>query len=268
MADIVKSRNIRFIVSYDGTDFVGWQKQPNGNSVQEEIEKVLSQIFNTPIKTIGSGRTDSGVHAFEQNLNFRIPVELNHPDLLYAVNRLLPYSIRVQKAFFAPDEFHSQHSALKKHYRYRLLQTKVFCPLRRNFVWWPGHFFDLEILNQITQILVGKHDFKSFQSTGTPVSSTVRRVLSASWSQVDDEIQLDITGEGFLKQMVRNIVGSVIQFYQKSNSPISAMQELLAAQNRRLAAPPAPAQGLYLMSVSYPEALESACKPLPKKISH
>lgn len=263
-----KNQRIRLVLAYDGTDFHGWQKQPNQESVQSTVESVLTKVFNTEVTTVGSGRTDAGVHALEQNLHFNLKTPLKHPDLLYALNRLLPSSIRVQKAFFAPQEFHAQHSAQQKLYRYRILQTKVLCPLRRNFTWWPAYFLDKNTMNEMAQTLLGQQDFKSFQSSGTPVKSTVRTIHRAEWQMIEDELVFEVEGDGFLKQMVRNIVGSMVHFALKSKTPTQDMKSLISATDRKLAAPPAPAQGLCLVKVYYPTELECQCEALPKKISH
>ena len=266
--DTESSHRIRLILAYDGTDFHGWQKQPSGTSVQDHLETALNQIFNTKVSTVGSGRTDSGVHALEQNVHFDIAKPLNHPDLLYAINRLMPRSIRVQRAFSAPKQFHAQISATSKLYRYRILQSKVSCPIRRQFVWWPGQMLGLKLLNDMAAMIVGEMDFKSFQSTGTKVRSTIRQIFRADWQIEEDELIFEIEGSGFLKQMVRNIVGAMVGLHIKSKAPIEDFRSLKEALDRTQMGAPALASGLCLVSVSYPVQLEEQCISLPKKISY
>lgn len=262
------SRRVRLILSYDGTEFHGWQKQKSGMGIQNVLDQVLSQILNQEISTVGSGRTDSGVHALAQNAHFDLQTELKHPDLIYGANRLLPRSIRIQKAFFAPAEFHAQRSAQRKTYRYRVLQSDVACPLRRHFTWWCPQKLDIDKLNALAREVTGKKDFKSFQSTGTDVRSTVRHIHQAQWTRQGDELVFEVTGNGFLKQMVRNIVGVSVEYSLNEADPAGKMRELMAAKDRREMGAPALAQGLCLVHVEYPRDLESQCTPLPKKISH
>ena len=261
------SRRIRLILAYDGTDFHGWQKQKSGMGIQNVVETQLTKLFDCPIKTAGSGRTDSGVHAIAQNLHFDLPFPMQHPDLVYALNRLLPRSIRVLKASFAPEQFHSQISAKRKTYRYRVLQSDIACPLRRAFTWWVPQKLSCETLNSLNREIIGEKDFKSFQSAGTEVRTTVRKIEEALWTTDGDELVFTITGNGFLKQMVRNIVGAMVEFALHADNPLQEFQKLVALKDRTKLGPPAPPQGLCLCAVEYPADIENQCTPLPKKIT-
>lgn len=255
------SRRVRLQIAYDGTDFVGWQKQKNGKAIQNHLEEALGKIFSCEVKTIGSGRTDAGVHAFDQNAHFDLPKALGDFDLIYSLNSLLPKSIVIKKAWQVPASFHALHSAQEKIYRYRILQGSTACPLRRHFTWHLRQKLETEKLNLLSEILVGQHDFKSFQSTGTKVATTIRKVLSARWQEEGDELIFIVKGNGFLKQMVRNIVGTVVALALEGRGP-EELLEILASKDRRKAAPPAPPQGLYLQEVVYPHEILTDSQPL------
>ncbi len=261
------SQNVRLLVSYDGTDYCGWQKQKAHKhasekpSIQETLEKALSKLFNEPIDLMGSGRTDAGVHALGQVANFTTTRKLPK-DLCWAVRSLLPPTIAVKDAWVAPAEFHSTLSATHKTYRYWIWNSPRPTALLARYTNWIRHPLDLEYLNQQAEFLVKKQDFKSFQSVGTPVLHTVREVYKASWQvRKKNLVQFEITGSGFLKQMVRNIVGTQLDLCLKGQH-VEKIDEILKAMDRTKAGPAAPPQGLFLYRVYYPRELDIQCRQI------
>lgn len=258
---------VRFIVSYDGTGYCGWQKQKPEDqvSVAQVIEGVLEKVFNEKISLFASGRTDAGVHALNQVCHFTTQRKIDPTkkwDLCWALNAYLPPSIVVKKAWLAPDDFHATLSATHKTYRYLILnQSRPSAHLSR-YADWQRLPINIEHLQESSKFLLGNQDFKSFQSVGTPVKDTIREIYKAEWKwRKPGVLQFTVTGSGFLKQMVRNIVGTSMMLERKGLDP-SKMQEIILAQDRKQAGPPAPAQGLYLMRVYYPQDLDNRCLEL------
>jgi tRNA pseudouridine38-40 synthase len=262
-----KTTRIKLIVSYDGTDYCGWQRQkPHKHasekpSLQETVEKAASKLFNEPIDVSASGRTDAGVHAQAQVCHFDTTRSLPK-DIPWAMRSLLPASIVVKAAWEAPKQFHSTLSAEKKTYRYWIWNDQRPTALMARYTHWVRQPLDLDYLNQQALLLCKEQDFKSFQSVGTPVAHTVREIYSARWTKRQKNlVQFEVTGSGFLKQMVRNIVGTQLDLFQK-NQPLTRMQEILDLKDRKCAGATAPAQGLFLWRVFYPSDLDNKCRPL------
>ena len=268
-----KKIRIKFILSYDGTDFCGWQRQSfsRENSPSEKpslsrtVENALEKIFKHPIALGASGRTDAGVHALNQVAHFDTTMtreQLKRMNLARAMQSFLPPTIVVKKSWIAPTEFHSTLSAEKKTYRYLIYNSNSPSAF---FYRTMGHVtqpLDLKFLNQCSLFLIGEHDFKSFQSVGTEVSTTVRTIYRSEWRWLRPNIaEYSITGSGFLKQMVRNIVGTQLLLARKGNQA-SKMADILALCDRKQAGPPAEPQGLYLMKVYYPVDLDNKCLEL------
>lgn len=270
---ISKKTRIKFIVSYDGTDFCGWQRQSldRENSKTEKpslsrtIENALEKIFKHPIALGASGRTDAGVHALNQVVHFDTTLtveQIKRINLGRAVRSFLPPTIVIKKSWIAPDEFHSTLSAEKKTYRYLIYNSVVPSAFFHRTMGHVAQPMDLDFMNQCSKHLVGTHDFKSFQSVGTDVSSTVRTIYRAEWRWLHKNIaEYSITGSGFLKQMVRNIVGTQLLLARKGLKS-DKMADILAACDRKQAGPPAEPQGLYLMKVYYPVDLDNKCLEL------
>lgn len=263
----LEKKKIKLSVSYDGTDFCGWQKQkahkhgPEKPSLQETIEKALSKILNEPISLSASGRTDAGVHAVAQIAHFETAKALPK-DLCWALKYMLPSSIAVRQAWIAPQSFHSTLSAEKKTYRYWIWNAPRSTALLGRYSHWVRSPLDLDYLNQQAEYLTKKQDFKSFQSVGTTVQTTIREVYQAHWSRRKGNlVQFEITGSGFLKQMVRNIVGTQLDLYIKSQ-PIEKIDEILKSLDRRRAGSAAPPQGLFLYRVYYPSDLDIKCRQI------
>ena len=253
---------IRFTVSYDGTDYCGWQKQNHGEtpSIAQTIEKSLSKVFDEDITLYASGRTDAGVHALNQVCHFTTTKTLKKGwDVCWALNAHLPRSIVVKKAWLAPDEFHATLSATHKTYRYWVFNRHRASPTLARFSHWIRQPVDIDYLNRSSELIKGFHDFKSFQSVGTPVNSTERHIYSARWiRRRPDLLQFEVTGSGFLKQMVRNIVGTQLMLERKGD-PAEKIREIIDLKDRTKAGPPAPAEGLFLFKVYYPSELDKEC---------
>ena len=256
-----KPMKIKMLISYEGTHFRGWQRQksPNMPTIQGSLELALTRIFNQPITLCGSGRTDAGVHARGQVAHFLAPKQLEGRRLLYSINSLTPRGIAVLALWKAPSNFHAIASAQKKTYTYEIYRSQTPCPFRERFSLWRRGDLSLERLNKYSEQLLGCHDFKSFQSQGSKVPHTVREIFEAKWSRPqENELIFRITGNGFLRQMVRSIVGTLLQLQDRGASP-EELQDILRSLNRQTAGVAAPPQGLFLDSVSYPQELDSQC---------
>ncbi len=260
-------RKVKLLVSYDGTDFCGWQKQKFHKhasplpTIQETIEQALQKVLSHPIDLSGSGRTDSGVHAVGQVAHFETD-RLLPKDLCWAIRAKIPASISVTSAWEAPDDFHATISATKKTYKYWIWNHPRAPALLGRFSWWVRNPLNASQLNEMAQILEGTHDFASFRSMGTPVKHTNRTIYSARWHwRRKNLLEFEVTGNGFMKQMVRNLVGTQIQNATKGRS-VQQLQEILKAVDRQAAGPAAPPQGLFLYRVYYPRSLDSRCRSL------
>ena len=251
---------IRLLLSYKGTGFFGWQKQSHYRTVQGEIEKTLFQLFKKKISLVGSGRTDTGVHALGQTAHFELEsADLKNINLKKALNSLLPEDISVLDCWKAPSEFHARFSAKKKSYLYFIFAGDSPPVLFRDLVWWKKGDLDLKKLHKMSQIILGTMDFKSFQSAGSDVKSAVRTVYQSRWSQVSPSFYCyQITGSGFLKQMVRNLVGTYIDLLKERKGE-QKLRHILNALDRKKALSTAPSQGLYLKKVFYSPVLDKVC---------
>jgi tRNA pseudouridine38-40 synthase len=256
-------RKIRLHISYDGTAYQGWQKQPGRNTVQGTLESVLTQIYSEPIKTIGSGRTDAGTHAVHQVVHFEAPKVLStEPKLMRSLNAMLPPDIVVKSAWLAPEDFHALASAKRKTYVYRIWNHPTRSALWHSRALWIPNDLNLANLQAMAKECEGLKDFKSFQSQGTPVKTTIRRVYSCQWSYRSKHLlELRICGTGFLKQMVRNLVGTMLHL-ERNGASTEAFTAVFAALDRQAAKATAAAHGLYLYRVDYPATLDNKCRKL------
>jgi tRNA pseudouridine38-40 synthase len=261
---IQPKRRIKLLLSYDGTPFLGWQRQVASSlTIQGEVEKVLSKIYDQPVSVVGSGRTDAGTHAVAQVAHFDAPKELaTERKLVRALNGLLPETIVVRGAWQAPPEFHALFSVRRKTYIYRIWNHRLRPVLWRQRAYWVENPLDMKVLNNFSKMLLGEHDFKTFQTGGTPVPNTVRRLDTVEWTLKSPHLlEFRIAGQGFLKQMVRNIVG--LQLYLERNGGSEAeFKRIFESRDRREAKDTAPAHGLYLYRVEYPPELDKKCLKL------
>lgn len=257
-------QKLKLLLSYDGTDFGGWQRQKGGRpTIQGTLEQALSRLFDEPIKICGAGRTDAGVHAIGQVAHCWVSKDpTKYTSLLRALNGLTPSSIAIRGAWLAPQDFHAIASARFKVYKYLIHNASIPTALRARYTWWVQTPLDIKKLNAYSKILVKKQDFKSFQTAGTNPPNTVREVFKAEWKRLSPHlVEFTIVGDGFLKQMVRNIVGTQMYLFQ-NDRPVSDMAEILAAKDRQKAKATAPPQGLYLCSVHYPHSLDNKCRKI------
>ncbi|WP_319583112.1 tRNA pseudouridine(38-40) synthase TruA [uncultured Pseudodesulfovibrio sp.] len=243
---------IRMVVAYEGTDFCGWQVQPADRTVQGELERALATILGDEVRVHGSGRTDSGVHALGQTVHFDIPDDRPNFPWRRSLNAILPRDVRVIDAGRAGDDFHARYGAESKTYEYCLWHEREFClPQRRRFVWNCGKV-DFARMEQAAAVLMGEHDFAAFQNVGTDVGSTVRTITDISRHEglTAYESVWRFSADGFLKQMVRNLVGCLVAC-GRGKIDVDEVRAILASGDRTLAPATVPPQGLTLVRVEY-----------------
>lgn len=245
-------RSLKLIIAYDGTAYVGWQRQDNGVSIQQLIEEALAPFTpGVPAPTVtGASRTDAGVHALGQVASVRVP--FGHPldAVQRALNIRLPADVRILDVDEASDTFHARIDARGKLYRYRIAVAPVVLPAHRWFVWHVPEPCDIEAMRDAARSLVGAHDFGAFQATGSSVVDTRRIVRRLEVAVAGDEIHIEVEGDGFLRHMVRIIVGSLVDVGLGRRSP-AWLAAVLAGRDRRAAGRTAPASGLVLERVFY-----------------
>lgn len=240
-------------LSYKGTTYNGWQKQKNGLGVQELIENSLTTVLRTPIELTGSSRTDTGVHAEQQFAHFDTPLDCNLPDnLLVRLNRIIPKDIAVRQLYLVPNDLNSRFAASYRRYEYRI--TKYKNPFLINQVYQIVGLPDIELMNDAAQKLLGIHDFESFSKVHTQVNNFQCNITKAFWEQQGEFLVFTIQANRFLRGMVRALVGTLLEVGKHKRS-ISEFEALITARNRSLAGPQAPAEGLFLVAVGYPEGL-------------
>jgi tRNA pseudouridine38-40 synthase len=241
-------------IAYDGTLYGGWQAQINTTSIQTLIEGALTTALRSPIKIVGSGRTDAGVHALGQVAHFRHRELLDLSKLLLSLNALLPPDIRILALDPAPANFHARFSAESKLYHYHLHLDPTMDPFQRLYTHRPPHPVDLELLTQATHYFVGTHDFTSFANVRSPQAAhNVRTLYRLDVLRKEKGVCLAFEGNGFLYKMVRNIVGALLDVCREKIA-LDDIQKIFAAKDRRKAGIAAPAQGLFLVNVKYPTA--------------
>ncbi len=250
------SRRIRVTLAYDGTDFHGWQVQPELPTIQGVVEEILASIEGAPVKALGSGRTDAGVHALGQVAAFTLTNPIPPPNLAKAMNRLLPPAVRVWEASETWLDFHPRHDALAKTYEYRIVRSGQCSP----FDWRYAHHYpyplDEEAMAAAAAALTGEHDFSAFASADERDAlglSKVRTIFQSELIREGERLLYRVRGSGFLKHMVRNLVGALLET-GKGNLGLEDWRRLLAAGRRGEAGPTAPAKGLFLLGVEYPDA--------------
>jgi tRNA pseudouridine38-40 synthase len=244
-------RTIRMTLEYDGTDYVGWQRQKNGLSIQQVLEEKIAVMTGETVKVTGSGRTDAGVHALAQVAHFRTASAIPPGNFLLGLNSLLPPDIAVRQLEEAPESFHSRHGATGKVYLYRILNRPVRSPLNCRFAWEVFQPLDVPAMARAAFHLRGTHDFTSFSTVHSDAPHRVRTVREISVVR-DREGFVDITveAEGFLRYMVRIIAGTLVEVGRGKLRP-GDVPAVLAAQDRAAAGMTAPARGLFLKEVRY-----------------
>lgn len=241
----------RLTLSYRGGAYAGWQRQTNAETVQQRVEEALESLLGEPVPIVGAGRTDAGVHARGQVASFMLDRAFPVRGLVHGTNHHLPEDIRVLAAAHAPDSFHARKSARAKEYRYRLIRASVLSPLDALFAVRAPRELDLAALRRATALLPGEHDFTAFALAGGSHRSPVRRIRSAEWAEEGALIELRLVGDGFLRGMVRGLVGTLLEV-GRGTREIDSFLRLLSGRPRKDAGPTAPAHGLVLHRVEYP----------------
>jgi tRNA pseudouridine38-40 synthase len=243
-------RTLRLTVAYDGTAYVGWQRQANGTSIQQLVEEAFLPLAGSAPTVAGAGRTDAGVHAAGQVASVNVEIAYPVSAIQRALNFRLPADIRVLEVADARPGFHARSHARGKTYRYRIATAAVRSPFDRAFVWHAPEARDLDAMRDAAARLVGRHDFVSFQARGSAVTATTRTIERLEIHETPGEVTVEVDGDGFLRHMVRAIVGTLVECGSGARRPAS-MDAILAARDRQAAGATAPACGLTLMSVRY-----------------
>jgi len=241
---------LKLTLEYDGKSFVGWQLQPNGRSVQEELEKGLARLCGEPVRVTGAGRTDAGVHARGQVASLRAPRELPLKAWTAGLNALLPDDMACIRAEIAPEGFDARRWARGKRYTHAILQTAVRSPLERGRAWEIRRPLDIEAMRRAAPALLGTHDFSALRAADCPARTTVREIRKLEILQSGQRIDVIVEATAFLKHMVRNIVGTLVEVGHGRRDARS-LAALLEGRDRTRAGPTAPAHGLVLDEVSY-----------------
>jgi tRNA pseudouridine38-40 synthase len=248
----------RLDLAWDGTRFVGWQRQSNGLSIQQVVEEALLRLLGgEKVRVDAAGRTDAGVHALQQVASFSCRKERSSGDLLRGLNGLLPADIACLKVTEAPMGFHARYWTLKKKYRYRFLHSRVPCPFRTKRCWRRGEPLDLVAMSEAAKHFAGTHDFQGFRSSGCSARTTVRSIESSLLQESGDELHFDVIGNGFLRHQVRIMSGTLLAVGQ-GRLLADEVPKLILGQDRKLAGQTAPAHGLWLL---WTEVAKSAPKP-------
>ncbi len=245
------AKNFKIVIEYDGASYAGWQRQKTDRTLQGEIENALRTMTRTKINLIGSGRTDAGVHALGQVANFHCQTRLEPVDFFKGLNSLLDDDIVIRGCERVPDTFHARYDAKGKTYRYHIHNHKLPVAVGRQYVWYIRHPLDIQAMQQAAAGIVGEYDFRAFEGAGSPRAHTVRTVWRAEIQKVaDSAVEFEIEANGFLRFMVRNIVGALVAVGCRKISP-EAFAGILAGKDRTKAPPTAPPQGLFLVAVHY-----------------
>ncbi len=243
-------RNIKLFLSYDGTSYKGWQLQENGRTVQEEVEKAVRRVFKKKVRITGASRTDAGVHALSQVANFKVSSRIPIERIPVALNSVLPEDIFVLGAEEVGEDFNARFSAISKIYRYQIFNSKKRDPFRNNYYWRISYYLNVALMREEAKTLLGEHDFKCFQAKDKRERSSVREITALNVTNKKAIITIEIEANGFLYNMVRNIVGTLVDIgrgYLKKGS----LKEILEGKDRKKAGPTAPPQGLFLIKIAY-----------------
>lgn len=240
----------KVILEYDGTHYAGWQCQPGRRTIQAALEETLTTVAQERVSVIGAGRTDAGVHALGQVASFRSGAILTPADWFRALNGLLPKDIAVRSVQRAADDFHARYSAIGKLYEYRILHRSGRSALDRHRVWHLHKSLDLDAMQTAATTLVGRHDFSSFEGSSTENTNPTCRLERLALYREDDLIRIEAYADRFLRQMVRAVVGTLVEVGMGKRAP-GSFNTVLAARTRAAAGKTAPPHGLYLVRVDY-----------------
>jgi len=253
-------RNLKLVLSYDGSEFSGWQVQPDAATIQGTLASAIGRITGEKVLPQGSGRTDAGVHALAQVATFATESTVPTGNFVKALNDILPPAIRILEVAEAPPEFHARHSAQAKTYRYRIFRDSICPPFLARYVWHFPYPLDEDAMAKAAPLVEGEHDFTSFAAVdpergregevASNVTSNVRKIFSSTWQRQRDELVYTVRGSGFLHHMVRNLVGTFI-LVGKETLQVEDVRRILESKSRSAAGATAPASGLYLVDVEY-----------------
>ena len=244
-------RNIRLLLAYDGTDFLGWQRQKTGRTVQGVIEDALGKLHKEPVALTGSGRTDSGVHAAGQVANFYTSIQnMEAGRFVPALNSLLPHDVRVLEALEARPDFHARFDARLRTYRYYFILSRPALPWELRYSWHLRRQPDITRLNSFARLFRGEMDCSAFAVPGDKSKSRSRYISGASFFFEGNALVFEISANAFLWKMVRSVAGTLLHFEEKGYSP-DYLKEVIASGNRSLTGPTAPPQGLFLWKIEY-----------------
>jgi tRNA pseudouridine38-40 synthase len=240
----------KLTIQYDGTNYVGWQRQASGVSIQGLLEDALAPIAKRQVDVVGAGRTDAGVHALGQVVSASFETRLDEPTLRRALNAALPPDVRVSDVATAAPGFHARFAARSKRYEYRIARGPFVSPFDRLYAWHVPYNLDVGAMRAAAGKLTGRHDFAAFQAAGSEVRTTERHLFALDVREEGPRLTVEAAADGFLRHMVRTIVGTLVETGSGRISP-SRVAEVLASRDRSLAGPTAPALGLFLVSVEY-----------------
>lgn len=243
-------KRVKLVVAYDGTNYHGWQVQDNGITIEEVLNRTISELVQEDIKVIGASRTDAGVHADGNVAVFDTESRIPGDKFSFALNQRLPEDIRIQESCEVDADFHPRYADTVKTYEYNILNRRFELPSKRLYAAFCYYPMDIERMNQAAAYLVGEHDFKSFCSAGAQVQTTVRTIYAVNVTKEDDMVHIRITGNGFLYNMVRIIAGTLMQVGTGLMEP-EQVKEILEARDRSKAGPTAVAKGLTLVEIRY-----------------
>jgi tRNA pseudouridine38-40 synthase len=243
-------RTLKLTIAYDGTRFVGWQRQAEGVSVQGLLEEALARLEGGRVTVHGAGRTDAGVHALGQVASVAMSIGHAPATLRRALNAVLPDDLRVLSVDEVGSDFHARFSARSKTYRYQIRNTPISNPFDRAYVWFVPESLDLHAMSRAAGAIVGTHDFAAFQSAGSETHGTTRTMTRSEWRDTGGVLTYEIAGDGFLRHMVRAVVGTLVQV-GRGRRPPDNIETLLEGRSRAEAGATAPAQGLFLVGVDY-----------------
>ncbi len=245
------TKNFKITIEYDGSRYHGWQRQKTDRSIQNEIEKALAKMTSCKVTLIGSGRTDAGVHALGQVANFACDTRLTPDAFFNGLNSLLPDDIIIKDCEMVATQFHARYDARSKIYQYKILNQSVPAAIGRQYVWFIRKALDCKAMQTAAAHLIGRHDFKAFEGTGSPRQNSIRDVFSTELIEHADNLLIfEIEADGFLRYMVRNIVGTLVDVGLEKISPTD-FKNILDSKDRSKASATAPAQGLTLIRVIY-----------------
>ena len=243
-------KRVKLVIAYDGTNYHGWQVQDNGITIEEVLNRTISELVQEDIKVIGASRTDAGVHACGNVAVFDTESRIPGDKFSFALNQRLPEDIRIQESCEVDADFHPRYADTVKTYEYNILNRRFELPSKRLYAAFCYYPMDIERMNQAAAYLVGEHDFKSFCSAGAQVQTTVRTIYAVNVTKDDDMVHIRITGNGFLYNMVRIIAGTLMQVGTGLMEP-EQVKEILEARDRSKAGPTAVAKGLTLVEIRY-----------------